>query len=321
MRRLFPAAIQADTLALLALVCLAPAPVNANATPADCRTAAFLSLQKSTPGYVSPGDSVIHAVEIETPGILVVEARGTDSPPISPAVRFLGSHCPATAGGWPVPATRSRHVHRVAPGTALVEIAAGERGGGYRVDAWLAGEAVLPTKEEMDESDELGDRCLPTKEEMDESDELGGGFPPTKEEMDESDELGGGCLPTKEEMDESDEVIDDLPALYHALCPWGRRPDLLATFTCAPRIRLAARDAVAVTVPAAGDRRLIGVTLASAGHLGVETDDDPPALVFAADGSLVVELEGDEAIWLEAGDHFVETVAGDGPIWLYADLD
>ena len=196
----------------------------------------------------------------------------------------------------------------------------------------------LPNKEEMAESDEFGG--LPNKEEMAESDEFGG--LPNKEEMAESDEFGG--LPNKEEMAESDEFDGSLPAWqeiaghglleigrapgglvetrFHSLCPWTRRPGLLATFTCAPRLRLNTSNMVTVEPLASAGSQLIGVTLASSGRLAIEAVDDPSGstVAFDAEGRFIGDMSGNVA-WFEAGDYFFETSAGSSPIRIYAEID
>ncbi len=196
----------------------------------------------------------------------------------------------------------------------------------------------LSTKEEMAEADELAG-CLPTKEEMAEADEFAGCLP-TKEEMAEADEFAG-CLPTKEEMAEADELADSswqeiaghgllevarsprgLVTRFHSLCPWARRPGLLMTFTCAPRLRLTTTGMVTVRPPVSAGPRLISVTLASAGSLAIEAFGDPSAttIVFDAEGRPAGELTDDSA-WLKAGDYFLEVASGAGPIHIYAELD
>ncbi len=199
-----------------------------------------------------------------------------------------------------------------------------------------------PTREPMDESDEITRCDPPTREPMDESDEITRCDPPTREPMDESDEITRCDPPTREPMDESDEFTGGgsvwqeiaghglleitrsprgLETRFHSLCPWIRRHDLLATYTCAPRLRLAVSGMLTVTAPAGVGSRLIGVTLASNGRLAIEAVDNPSAttVVFDARGRRAGELN-DDAVWLEAGDYFLETAA-DGPIRIYAQLD
>ncbi len=342
--------------------------------PEACQDALTLPLDHSIADYVPAQGQKHYAVEVERSGFLVIEARG--SGPAALAVRFLGRDCTSTASNLPVPTIHGRHLHRVrSAGTYFVEVAAGDFGDGYRLDAWWVDDDPdhrLPSKEEMDEVDEFAG-CLPTKEEMDEVDEFAGCLPtkeemdevdefagclPTKEEMDEVDEFAGwlptkeemdevdefaGCLPTKEEMDEVDELADSgstwqeigghglleivrvrggLDTRFHSLCPWSQRPGLLATFTCAPQLRLAVSGMVMLRPPADDGIRLIGLTLETAGYLAAGAVDDPvaTALVFDAEGRLTDELDDDSA-WLEAGEYFVEVASGAGQIHIYAELD
>ncbi len=311
------------------------------ATPSSaCEEALVLPLEHSIAGYVAAQRPERYAIDVERSGFLIIEARGTG--PIPLTVRFLGRDCSITASNLPVPIIQGRHLHRVKdPGTYFVEIESADLGENYQLYAWWVEDSTghdLPNKEEMAEADELVG-CLPNKEEMAEADELVGCLP-NKEEMAEADELVG-CLPNKEEMAEAEELVGrrwqeiaghglveiapaprGLVTRFHSLCPWARRPGLLRTLTCAPRLRLDATGMVTVTPPAGDGTRLIGVTLGSAGSLAIEAVGDPSAttVVFNAEGGPAGELS-DHAAWLEAGDYVFETTAGDGPIRIYAELD
>ncbi len=310
------------------------------AAAASCDQALPLPLGHSIPGHLLDGGAELYSIEIEDPGFLVVEAHGERSPL---PVRFLGRACQDTPSNLPLPAINGRHMHEVGPGTYFVEIAADNGGGGsYRLDAWLAD----PGRRFMAAVGERAD-CVPAKEEMDETDEFtsddASSFP-AKEEMDETDEFGG-CMATKEEMDETDELVGGDPSTwyeiaghglleivrvrwrlktrFHSLCPWPRRPGLLATFTCAPRLRLARRETVTVRPPTSEARWRIGVSLGSAGSLAIETIDDPSATVavFDAQGHFTGELTGDSATRLEAGHYFIAATGDGRPVRFYTDLD
>ena len=320
-----PLVQKSKLLAPLVLWLVVVAPLAA-APPEACQDALTLPLDHSIAGYVPAHGQTHYTVDIERPGFLIIEAHG--SGPASPAVRFLGRDCTTTGSNLPVPTIHGRHIHRVrGAGTYFVEVAASDLGLGYRLDAWWIDDDPdhrLPTKEEMDEVDEV-DGCLPTKEEMDEVDELAGCLP-TKEEMDEVDELAGtGSSWQKIAGHGLLEIArgrGGLDTRFHFLCPWSRRPDLLATFTCAPRLRLAAGDTVTVTPPAADGIRLIGLNIAPAGYLAAEAVNDPMAtvIIFDAAGRLAGELRSDRA-WLEAGDYFLEVASETSQIRVYAELD
>ncbi len=324
-------------LLLLSLVTwLAGSPPLDAASPESCREALPLPLDHSIHGYATGREPARYAVEVTVPSLLVTEAHGTGSPPVSPAVGLLDRACRPQATNLPLPMIRGRHVHRVdMPGTYFVEVAtvdlangADLADGGFRLDAWLVpapGAAAGVLKDGGDGGDGNED---PPREPMDEWDEsLGGGigepiaattaYKTPREPSAWREIAGHGVV-------ELVETPGGRETRVHPWCPWAERPGLLRTFTCAPQLRLDESGTLVVHPLFPEISELVGLRLATAGRIALEVPGESggSAALFDARGRLIAELVNGEPIELAAGRYYlqVETSAGDA-MRLDAELD
>ncbi|MCP4655722.1 MAG: hypothetical protein GY856_09915 [bacterium] len=336
-------AISAHLLLLLSLMSwlvgspkLNAAALNAVA-PENCLEALPLPLDHSIHGYATAWEPVRYAIDVQVPCILVTEAHGIGSPPVSAAVRFLDRSCRPQATNLPLPAIRGRHVHRVSmPGTYYVEIVAGVADdladGSFRLDAWLVpdpGLAAGVLKNDGGDGGDGGDgNEEPPREPMDEWDEQpeiedGGrtgtrAFPKASRPVAWQEIAGHGVV-------ELVETPGGRETRFHPWCPWPERPGLLRTFTCAPQLRVDESRTLTVHPLLPETTELVGLTLATAGRiaLGAAGESDGSAALFDAQGRLIAELVNGEPSELAAGRYFlqVETSTDADAIRLDAEFD
>lgn len=266
---------------LSSLLFLALVPLVAPLSATPCDNALPLPLDQSIHGY---GPS-LYALEIVSPGLLVIEAPGS-------AVRFLGRGCRKLSSNLPLPAIAGRHVHRVVvPGTYFAEVAA--KDDVFRLAAWHVRSPGIGLLKDGEDDD--GPR-----EPMDEWDELI--LPPGNGEAASAawrEVAGHGVI-----------EVGDGRVRFNAWCPWAERPELLSTFTCARRLRLGVGGAA--TVASIGDDEdVVGVTL-TAGRLSASAG----VSVYDAGGRLVAEASAGEPAELAAGRYFVRWTASAEPIRL-----
>lgn len=281
-----PTAFSLRLLLLLSLVTwLVGSPPLIASAPEGCREALPLPLDHSIHGYATDREPARYAIDVPMPCLLVTEAHATGSPPASPAVRFLDRTCRPQAANLPLPAIRGRHVHRVS------------MPGTYYVEIVTADLAAGSFR--------LDAWLVPDPESA-------------------GMLKDGGAVneePPREPMDEWDERLE----IEGGWCPWPERPGLLGTFTCAPQLRVDESRTLTVHPLFPETTELVGLTLAAAGRIALETTGDSggSAALFDAQGRLIAELVNGDPIQLAAGRYYlqVEIPAGGDAIRLDAELD